>query len=98
MKFIINRKILITMLFVATTLLGYISYQQLKMEIFPNAELPSLYVRVNSSIEVTPEYMEQKAIIPVESAIAGLENIELIESSAGRGGGTVTILYENNTS
>jgi multidrug efflux pump subunit AcrB/ABC-type multidrug transport system ATPase subunit len=97
MKFIINRKILISMLFVATTLLGYISYQQLKMEMFPNAELPMLYVQVTSSIEITPEYMEQKAIIPVESAVAGLENIELIESSAGRRRGTVTISYENNT-
>ena len=85
------------MLFIATTLLGYISYQQLKIEIFPNAELPMLYVQVSSRIEVTPEYMEQKAIIPVESAIAALENIELIESSAGRRRGTVYISYQNNT-
>ncbi|MFC2116310.1 efflux RND transporter permease subunit [Bacteroidota bacterium] len=97
MKFIINRKILISMLFIATTMLGYISYQQLKMEMFPNAELPMLYVQVTSRIEVTPEYMEQHAIIPVESAIAGLEDIELIESSASRRRGTVYISYRNNT-
>ena len=69
------------MLFVASTLLGYISWKQLKMEIFPNAELPMLFIQVNSMIECTPEYMEQEAIIPVESVIAGLENIEKIESS-----------------
>jgi multidrug efflux pump subunit AcrB/ABC-type multidrug transport system ATPase subunit len=97
MKFIINRKVLISMLFIATTLLGYISYQQLKMEMFPNAELPMLYVQVNSSIDVTPEYMEQNAIIPVEAAIVGLENIELIESSANRTRGTVYIYYRNST-
>lgn len=97
MKFIINRKIFISMLFIATTMLGYISYQQLKMEMFPNAELPMLFVQVTSQIEVTPEYMEQHAIIPVESAIASLENIELIESTAGRKRGTVYISYENNT-
>ena len=85
------------MMFVATTLLGYISYQQLDMEMFPNAELPTLYVSVSSRIDVTPEYMEQNAIIPVESAVAALENIELIESTAGRSRGTVTISYENNT-
>lgn len=85
------------MLFIASTLLGYISYQQLKMEMFPNAELPMLYVQVSSGIDVTPEYMEQKAIIPVEAAIAGLENIELIESSASRKRGTVYVSYENNT-
>ena len=56
-----------------------------------------LFVQVTSQIEVTPEYMEQHAIIPVESAIASLENIELIESTAGRKRGTVYISYENNT-
>lgn len=85
------------MLFIATTLLGYVSYQQLKMEMLPNAELPMLFVQVTSQIEVTPEYMEQKAVIPVESAIAGLENIELIESSAGRRRGMVYVSYQNNT-
>jgi len=85
------------MLFIASTLLGYVSYQQLKMEMFPNAELPMLFVQVTSQIEVTPEYMEQHAIIPVESAIAGLENIELIESSADRRRGTVYISYESDT-
>ncbi len=97
MKFIIKRKTLISMLFIASTLLGYVSYQQLKMEMFPNAELPMLFVQVTSQIEVTPEYMEQHAIIPVEAAIAGLENIELIESSADRRRGTVYISYESDT-
>ncbi len=76
--FLIQRKLLISMLFVGATMLGYISWKQLKMEIFPNAELPMLYIQVNSMIECTPEYMEQEAIIPVESVIAGLENIEKI--------------------
>jgi len=97
MKFFIKRKTLVSMLFIASTLLGYVSYQQLKMEMFPNAELPMLFVQVTSQIEVTPEYMEQHAIIPVESAIAGLENIELIESSADRRRGTVYISYESDT-
>ncbi len=68
------------MLFVAASMLGYISWKHLKMEIFPNAELPMLFIQVNSMIESTPEYMEQKAVIPVESAIASLENIELEET------------------
>jgi multidrug efflux pump subunit AcrB/ABC-type multidrug transport system ATPase subunit len=95
--FLIQRRLLITMLFVAATLLGIISYRQLKMEIFPNAELPMLYIQVTSMIECTPEYMEQEAIIPVESVIAGLENIEKIESSAGRRMGSVLVSYEERT-
>ena len=95
--FLIQRKVLISMLFVAATMLGYISSKQLKMEIFPNAELPMLYIQVNSMIECTPEYMEQEAIIPVESVIAGLENIEKIESNAGRRMGSVLVSYEEQT-
>ena len=85
------------MLFIAFTLLGYISYRQLKMEIIPNADLPMLYVQVISSIEVTPEHMEEEAIIPVEGMVAGLEGIESIESTAGRRRGSVLITYEKRT-
>lgn len=85
------------MLFIAATLLGYISWDHLKMEIFPNAELPMLYIQVNSRTEVTPEYMEQEAIVPVESMIAGLENIEEIQSTAGRRTGSILISYEERT-
>jgi len=95
--FLIQRKVLISMLFIAASLLGTISWKQLKMEIFPNAELPMLYIQVNSRIEVTPEYMEQEAIIPVESMIAGLENIEEIQSTAGRRTGSILISYEERT-
>ncbi|MEN8226855.1 MAG: efflux RND transporter permease subunit [Bacteroidota bacterium] len=95
--FLIQRKVLISMLFIAATMLGYISWKQLKMEIFPNAELPMLYIQVSSRIDVTPEYMEQEAIIPVESMVAGLENIEKIESTAGRRQGSVLISYEERT-
>ncbi len=85
------------MLFLATTMLGYISFRQLDVEIIPNAELPMLYIQVNASNDMTPEYMEQEAIIPVEAAVAALENIERIESSAGRRRGMVMVYYEEKT-
>ena len=85
------------MLFIAATMLGILSWKQLKMEIFPNAELPMLFIQINSRIEVTPEYMEQEAIVPVESMIAGLDNIEEIQSNAGRRTGSILISYEKRT-
>ncbi len=82
------------MLFLALTLLGYVSYQRLDMEIFPNAELPMLYVQISSSIEVNPEYMEKKGVIPVEGAVGSLEGIERIESYATTQRGMVNVYYE----
>lgn len=96
MNFIINRKVLISMLFLAITMLGYISYQELQVELIPNAELPVNYVQISTRQDVTPDYMEQKGVLPVEGAIGSLEGIESIESTAGKRQGMVTITYQNN--
>lgn len=91
---LIQRKVTISMLFLALTLLGYVSYQRLAMEIYPNAELPMLYVQISSRIEVTPEYMEKEGVIPVEGAVGSLEGIERIESYATIKRGMVNVYYE----
>jgi multidrug efflux pump subunit AcrB len=41
MKFLLNRRIAICMLFISLTLLGYVSYKQLPIELIPNPELPT---------------------------------------------------------
>lgn len=82
------------MLFLALTLLGYVSYQRLDMEIFPNAELPMLYVQISSGSEVTPEYMEKEGVIPIEGVVGGLEGIKRIESYASVNRGMVNVYYE----
>ena len=75
-KFIISRKTLISMLFLGLTLLGYISYKQLPVELLPSAELPMLFVTVSGQQEMNPQYMESHAIIPLEGAIGTLEGID----------------------
>ncbi|TKG92321.1 ATP-binding cassette domain-containing protein [Puteibacter caeruleilacunae] len=80
MDFIINRKTLISMLFIGLSLLGYISYKQLPVELLPSVETPVLYVQITSSQEVDPRYMENQAVIPVEGAIETLEGIEEVRS------------------
>lgn len=94
MNQLIHRKITIIMLFTALSMLGYVSYKQLSVEIYPNAELPMLYVQIGSRIEVTPEYMEKEGVIPVEGVVGGLEGIERIESYATVNRGMVNVYYE----
>lgn len=93
MDFILKRKTLISMLFIGLTLLGYISYGRLKVELYPNAQLPTLIIQVSTTIQVDPSYIETYAIIPVEGAVGTLENIEKIESNVTSRGGTVIIYY-----
>ncbi len=96
MKFIIQRKILISMLFLALTVLGYISYKQLPVELMPNAELPFLFVQAGSTTELAPEYMENQVVIPLEGAIGTLEGIESIESNVNSRQSTIVIYYKKN--
>ncbi|MCB2195603.1 MAG: efflux RND transporter permease subunit [Bacteroidetes bacterium] len=96
MNFIIKRKVLIAMLFTGLTMLGFISYKQLAVELYPNATFPMLFVQVGTPMEVDPKYMENQAIIPLEGAIGTLENIEKIESTAGQQSGSIQVSYEKN--
>jgi multidrug efflux pump subunit AcrB/ABC-type multidrug transport system ATPase subunit len=94
MNFIIKRKVFIAMLFTGLTMLGYISYKQLPVELYPNATYPMLFVQVGTYIEVDPKYMENQAIIPLEGAIGTLEGIEKIESTAGQQSGSIQISFQ----
>ena len=95
-QFVINRKTFISMRFIGLVLLGYISYKQLPVELFPNAELPFLIVQVNGAREMDPEYMEKQAIIPLEGAVSTLEGIDKIESFADRRSGRIMVYYNQN--
>jgi multidrug efflux pump subunit AcrB/ABC-type multidrug transport system ATPase subunit len=96
MDFIIKRRILISMLFIGLTMLGYVSYKKLSVELFPNAELPTLIVQVGSQLEMDPSYFETQAIIPLEGVIGTLEGIEKIESNISSRSGTIMIYYNQN--
>jgi multidrug efflux pump subunit AcrB/ABC-type multidrug transport system ATPase subunit len=97
MDFIIKRRILISMLFIGLTMLGYVSYKKLSIELIPNAQLPNLIVQVSVRQEMDPSYIESQAIIPIEGAIGTLEGIEKMESNITSRGGSITIYYNQNT-
>ncbi len=85
------------MVFIAITMLGYISYTRLDMELMPVPEMPELSVSIRSSIELDPDYIENQAVIPVEGAVGTLEDIEEISSSISRRNSSVSIAYKSGT-
>jgi multidrug efflux pump subunit AcrB/ABC-type multidrug transport system ATPase subunit len=93
MDFILKRRILISMLFLGLSMLGYVSYKKLSVELFPNPELPTLIVQVATPLEMDPSYIETQAIIPIEGAIGTLEGIEKIESNINSRAGIIMIYY-----
>lgn len=84
------------MLFLGLTMLGYISYKRLPVELMPNAELPMLFVQIQSRIEVDPTYMENQAVIPVEGAISTMEGIEDMQSFINNRSATIQVNFKQN--
>ena len=85
------------MLFIGFSVMGYISYTKLPVELFPNVELPILIVQVNASSEVDPRHMENQAIIPLEGVISTLEGVEEINANANSRQGMIFISFEQGT-
>jgi multidrug efflux pump subunit AcrB len=96
MKSFIHRKVSISMIFIGISMLGYFSYKNLKVELYPNAEFPYLFVQVNSTIELNPEYIENQAVIPIEGAIGTLDGVESITSTVSSRRTTILVSYKPN--
>lgn len=84
------------MLFIAFTLLGYISYKQLPVELLPNAELPMLYVNVNSQQDMDPSFVESEVIIPLEGAISTVGGVDRIQSEVSSRQSSIRIDFKSN--
>lgn len=96
MNLLFNRKIAISMLFIALTGLGYVSYKQLPVELLPNAELPMLFVQINGAQEMDPAYVENEVVIPLEGAISTIGGVEKIESTVDSRQSVIQIDFKPN--
>lgn len=92
-EFFLRRPMFVAMLLTGLCLLGVISYLQLPMELFPQSESPRMVVIVRGGQTSDPGYVEQHAVIPIESAIAGLDKIERIETQIDQRRATIYVYY-----
>ncbi|WP_337942338.1 efflux RND transporter permease subunit [Parabacteroides sp.] len=95
MNFLLHRRITICMLFIALTMLGYVSYKQLPVELLPNAELPTLFVQVSSQQDMDPSYVESEIIIPLEGAISSIGGVNKIESNVDSRQSSIQVDFKN---
>ena len=94
MKFLINRRITISMIFLAITLLGLISYRQLSMELLPNAEYPTISINVNSRTDLNPSYIESEVVMGLEGAIKTIEGIESLNTSIRSNAASINVNFK----
>ncbi|MDR1338688.1 MAG: efflux RND transporter permease subunit [Prevotellaceae bacterium] len=96
MNFLLDRRITISMLFIALTFLGYVSYRQLPVELLPGVELPVLFVQVSSQQDLDPSYVENKVIIPLEGAISSTGGVENIQSTVDSRQSLIKVEFKKN--
>ncbi len=78
-------------------LFGWIGLMRMPVQMIPNVERPLIEISTNWRA-AAPEEVEAEIIEPQEDALRGLPGLEKMESSANRGGGTITLNFDVSTS
>ena len=92
----VKRPIATSMVFIALSLLGAISYYLLPVQLLPNLVFPQLRMTV-ALPSASPEEVEKNLVIPAEGAIASLEGIKSIRSYTYPGYGEISIDFDFGT-
>ena len=84
------------MVIVTMLILGYQGYTYLKLERFPNIDMPMASISVIYA-GASPEDVEEQVIVPIEDAVAGVSGIDEMSATASEGSGTVTLQFVQGT-
>jgi len=82
----------VSMIIVATLLLGFISFDKLGIDLFPNLHSPKLYIELVAG-ERPPEEMEEKYVDPVESLAIRQSGVVNVSSTSRVGVAMVEVEY-----
>jgi len=91
-RFSVRYPTTVLMLILAILLLGYISYQRLGVDLFPELDNPRLFVEVVAG-ERPPEEMERQFVAKLEAVAARGRGVENVTSIARTGRALITVEY-----
>lgn len=88
----IQNPVPVTILFVALVLLGAASYMKLPIKQRPNVTFPNVVITITEN-GAAPSEIETQITRPIETAMAGLPDVETIQSTVTRGVSTTQIEF-----
>ncbi|NKB69643.1 MAG: MMPL family transporter [Candidatus Latescibacteria bacterium] len=91
-QFSVRNPIAVLMLILAILLLGYISFQRLGVDLFPELANPRLFVVVQAG-ERPPEEMERQFAMPLEAVAARARGVENVAALVRTGRALLTVEY-----
>ncbi len=94
--YVLRNRLLILVMAIIVMASGYLSYKELPIDAFP--DVSPVLVQVFTQTEgLAPEEIEKYVTYPVETAMNGLPNLELIRSVSNFGLSVVNIYFEDGT-
>lgn len=94
-QFGLKNRLLICIISVLVMIWGYVSYQKLPIDAFPDVS-PNLVQVFTITEGLAPEEIEQYVTYPVETAMNGLPGIEKIRSVSNFGLSVVNVYFKDN--
>lgn len=94
--YVLRNQLLVLVLAIIVMVAGYMSYKQLPIDAFPDVS-PALVQVFTQTEGLAPEEIEKYVTYPVETAMNGLPNLELIRSVSNFGLSVVNIYFEDGT-
>ncbi|MGD1908853.1 MAG: efflux RND transporter permease subunit [Leptolyngbyaceae cyanobacterium] len=92
----IRRPIPTLVLFLVLTLAGLVSFNKLGVDLNPNIDIPAVIITVEQT-GAGPEELETQVTEPIEDAVAGLGNIDQINSTVTDGFSTTIVNFTLGT-
>ncbi len=95
-RFSIEQRWMVLLIALGMAAMGIFSYQQLPIDAVP--DITNVQVQVNSSAPgYSPLESEQRITFPIETAMAGLPNLETTRSVSRYGLSQVTVIFKDGT-
>lgn len=91
-SFSVKYPVTVLMMILGILLLGYISYDKLGTDLFPNLTNPHLYIEMKAG-ERPPEEIEKQYIEPIESQASRQEGVLSVSSTSKVGRANISIEY-----
>ena len=94
-QFSVNYPVTILMIVLGVILLGYISYDKLGVDLFPDLNSPRIFVEIQSG-ERPPEEMEQQFVENIEALAIRQSDVVQVSSVSKVGSAQITVEYAWN--
>ena len=94
--FALDRPVTVGMLLVAVLLLGAIGLNKMPLSFLPADQAARMFVRVNIT-HTSPEVLEREVIRPLEEQIAGIRDLQRIQTGSGSWGVRINLDFEPGT-